>query len=347
MKNTKEVHKHNKKKLFLRIYTLIFAICLFCGVSGHALFSEAAVLTIRNHVTNDSYNYSGVSVQYEINGTPVSTNYPGIILSNGAAVGPYKELFEEVLGVTSDYIVGKSSFSISYGPHTIKMTLGNTNAIVNGVSKQMNNAPFVYSFNNTSEKYLYVPTRFVAEAFGFTYTWNATTATASIQSSNILYDGTTAITYTGSIPYFSLNGKIISSDSYPGYYFDNTALFEAKEYFHNSGMASYTYNEGSGLILLKTPERTIRLVIDSPVAYINNDAYLLDTVPRLITPPDSKTPGVYIPKQMKPSVLQVTCRISMQIRKFLLRFLQAPILSLLIRHPTARFFFLMIHTNRF
>ena len=306
MKNTKDVHTRNTKKITLRICALVFMTFLYCGISGHLIFSEAALLTVRNHVTNDSYIYSGSNVQYEINGTNVPTDFPGLILSNGAAVGPYKELFEDVLGVTSDYTPGKDNFSISYGPHTIKMTLGNTEAIVNGQKQIMNNAPFVYSFNNSSDTYLYVPTRFVTETLGFTYTWNSATATVSIQRTNIIYDGTNAVSYTGNIPYFSLNGKLVTSDTYPGYYFDNTALFDAKEYFQNSGMAVFTYREGSGLIVLKNSACTVRLVVDSPIAYINEKGYLLDTVPRLITPQGSSTPGVYVPARFVAEALGYT-----------------------------------------
>ena len=306
MKNTKEVPPQNRKKLVFRICALILLTLLYCGISGQLTFSRAALLTVHNHVTNDKYTYSGSEVQYEINGTKVSTDYPGLVLANGAAVGPYKELFEEVLGVTSDYVQGKDSFSISYGPHTIEMTLGNTEAIVNGKKQLMNNAPFVYSFNNTSDTYLYVPTRFVAETLGFSYTWNSTTSTVSIRRTNLIYDGTKAVSYTGNTPLFLLNGNPVTSDTYPGYYFDDTALFEAKEYFQNSGMATYTYNEGSGLIVFKSSSCTVRLVLDSPVAYINEKGYLLDTVPRLLTPQGASTPGVYVPARFVAEALGYT-----------------------------------------
>ena len=297
MKNTKEIHTLNTKKILLRICTLVFMTFLYFGMSGHLSFSEAALLTVHNHITNDSYQYSGLNVQYKINGTRIPTDYPGLVLSNGAAVGPYKVLFEDVLGVSCDYIEGKNTFTLTYGSQVIRMTLGNTEAVVNGVTKYMNNAPFVYSFNTSSEKYLYVPTRFVAEALGFTYNWDSISATVSIVRPNVVYDGNEAIQYSGVYPAFSANGTTVVSETYPGYIFNGEIFFSAEDYFKNTGLAAYAYAEGSGLIVLKNGEKTVRMVLDSPVAYINDTSCLLREVPRLITPKDANKAKVYVPAE--------------------------------------------------
>ena len=84
MKRTKEVHTFLTNKKMLRIVALVIVTFLYCYLSGHLHSSEAALLTVHNHVTNDSYNYSRASVQYEINGNKIPTDYPGMILSNGA-----------------------------------------------------------------------------------------------------------------------------------------------------------------------------------------------------------------------------------------------------------------------
>lgn len=297
MKNTKEVHIKNWHDFLFRIVTFVIVAFLSCGISGELYSSNAALLSIHNHITDDTYNYSRAGVRYKVNGTIISTNYPGIILSNGAAVGPCKAVFEDGLGVSCDYSDGKNTFSLQYGSIIIQMTLGNTEATVNGVKKQMNNAPFVYSFNNTSEKYLYVPTRFVAETFGFSYEWDNSTATASIVRPNMIYDNTEQIRYTGESPCFSLNGVSVVSDDYPGYVFNDIAFFSAEEYFKDTGIASYAYSEGSGLIVFVNGTRTVRMVLESPVAYINDTSYLLPEVPRLIAPTETAKAEVYVPAE--------------------------------------------------
>ncbi|MGN1084913.1 MAG: N-acetylmuramoyl-L-alanine amidase, partial [Lachnospiraceae bacterium] len=292
-RKTKELHKIWSRAV-LGAGVLFFMILggTFCRENFTA---KAAALQIHNYVTNDTYNYTGTQVTYYVDGKQLKTDYPGLVLNDGSALGPCKAVFEEGLGVVSDYKDGVKDFSLRYGPYTIQMTLGNTEAIVNGTRKIMPNAPTVYSFQGGTEKYLYVPTRFVAETFGFDYVWNSAASTSSIQRPNVIYDGNEQVNYQGITPTFSLNNRIVSEEGAPGYVFDGCALFSAEKYFKETGMASYTYSEGSGLILLKRGDTLLRLVLDSPVAYINDASYLLDTVPRLITPRDSAKAEVYVP----------------------------------------------------
>lgn len=306
MIRTKETHVHKKAKNFLRRCTFIVPVFLIGLLYAGTYKANAALLSVHNYVTDDTYNYSRAQVNYMVNGEKVATDYPGLILSNGAAVGPYQEIFEDSLGASSDYTDGKKSFTIAYGQHTIKMTLGNTEAVVNGVKKTMSNAPFVYSFNDSSEKYLYVPTRFVAETLGFEYTWNSTSSTVTIVRPNVIYDGKEPVKYSDGNPVFSLNGNAIVSPEFPGYILENTVFFSAEDYFKNTGMASYAYAEGSGLIAFQKGDCMVRLVLDSPVAYINETPYLLDAVPRLLTPYNSKNARVYVPAQFVAEALGYT-----------------------------------------
>lgn len=297
MRETKDRCKKSSWTRSCLLSGAFIIFCIFGRISSpeRIVRADAATLHIHNYVTDDSYDYTGIQVTYTVNGKTLSTDYPGLVLSNGASVGSYKEIFENELGVTSDYKEGKKTFTLFYGTQTIQMTLGNTQAVVNGKVQTMQNAPFLYSFQNSTEKYLYVPTRFVAEAFGLNYVWNSTTSTVSIDRPNVIYDGKEAINYTGISPSFSLNNHVISSGDFPGYIFDGVAFFSAEDYFEATGMASFDYAEGSGLILLKKDDVLVRLVLDSPVAYINDTSCLLDTVPRLIMPQGASEAKVYLP----------------------------------------------------
>ncbi|MCH5272136.1 MAG: N-acetylmuramoyl-L-alanine amidase [Lachnospiraceae bacterium] len=280
------------------------SLCMFLGGSfGREVFVvNAATLRVHNYVTNDTYNYTGTQVTYYVEGKQIQSDYPGLVLEDSSALGPCKEIFEQGLGVVSDYTDGAKSFSLRYGPYTIQMTLGNTKAVVNGTSKIMPNAPVVYSFQGGTKKYLYVPTRFVAEAFGFEYTWDSAASTSAIRRPNVIYDGDEQVKYQGITPSFLLNNRTINSE-FPGYVFDGCALFAAKDYFKETGIASYTYSEGSGLIVLERGDTMLRFVLDSPVAYVNDTSYLLSTVPRLITPSNSAKAEVYIPAQFAAEAL--------------------------------------------
>lgn len=295
MKKTKE--KGIFKKVFYGVLSSVFtAVLIFFGIGQASTFSaNGATLYVHNYVTDDTFQYSGNTVVYEVNGELLTSISPGLILSNGAAVGPFDAIFVDMLGAKSDYIEGKKSFTISYGTNSINMTLGNTEATVNGVKCTMNNAPFVYSFNDSTEKLLYVPTRFVAETFGYEYIWNASSSTATINKTNLIYDGKEAVKYTGASPVLLFNNKTIDTSVFPGYVFDDVVFFSAEEHIEKSGIASFTYAEGSGLIVLQSGDIMVRLVLGSPIAYINDDAHLLTTVPRQITPQGSSKSGIYVP----------------------------------------------------
>lgn len=301
MKRTKETKKQSCFIFgcFTR-YVVLFLLVLAC-VKTH--MAHAAIITIHNYVTNDSYNYSRAQVKYVVNGTAVSTDLPGLILSNGAAVGPFNEVFGNTIGATTDYVEGQRDFTIRYGSHTIKMTLGNSEAIVDGTKKLLKNAPVLYSFNEDPEKHLYVPTRCIAEAFGFEYTWTSSTSTASFSRPSVMYDGNKQVNYTGTNPIPYINGISVETELYPGYIFDDTVFFSAEDIFEANGIASVGVAEGSGLVLFKNDERTVRMVIDSPIAYINEESYILPSVPRMITPENAANPKVYVPAKFVATAL--------------------------------------------
>ncbi len=294
MKRTKD--SFNYKKMLHCILGSVCMFSLFSGVICTTSYSaNAATLFVHNYVTDDTFSYDDETVRYKVDGSLLNSAPPGLILSNGAAVGPFDEVFADTLGAKTDYVYGRTDFTVSYGPNTIEMSLGNREVSVNGTKCTMNNAPFVYSFGDSTEKHLYVPTRFVAETFGLEYTWNEVASTAIIRRSNIIYDGNERIKYSGDSPLFWLKDSPVISTEYPGYVLDNTVLFSADKHIKGSGLASFAYAEGSGLILFKTADHTVRLVLDSPVAYIDEEAYLLPAVPRLITPPAASHAAVYVP----------------------------------------------------
>lgn len=304
MRTTKDTYKNTKGTLTKYICAALFFVCSIC--IPPVTYANAALLTVHDYVNNDTYDYTKANITYYINGESIATEYPGLILSNGAAVGPFHSLFEDCLGITTDYSDDKNTFTISDGKTNVKMTLGNTEAIINGTTQVMNNAPFVYSFNNSTKKFLYVPTRFVAETFGYDYHWDSTTSTVTIQRPHTIYDGKTKLNYIGTHPNCSINGKEIVSSQFPGYFFDGTAYFSAEEIFKNNGLASYYYGEGSGLIVLQANGTMVRLVLDSPVAYINDESVLIDSVPRLITTPNAKKATIYVPGEFVAKALGYT-----------------------------------------
>lgn len=280
-----------KKAIFAGILTTSVLI----GSFFHGRFITAgAAVTIHNHVTDDTYSYNDANVSYVVNYTKVSTPYPGIITSEGSALGPCGDLFCDAIGVSCDYRDGNSSFTLTYGVTSIKMTLGSVEAFVNGKSTKMAIAPMLFSFDQSDEKVLYVPSRFVAETFGFVYTWNAQTKTSTIVKPDAVFDGNKAVSYVPASPKLLLNEKEIGLTDYPCYVLNDVVFIPAR-LLQEQGLFDYEYRESSRLVLLQYNDLLFRLVIDSPVAFVGDNSYVLESVPRLITPRGAVKADVYLP----------------------------------------------------
>lgn len=74
-----------------------------------------------------------------------------------------------------DYTAEEGSLHISKGEQTIVMTVGKTEALVNGIPLITDAAPF--QKNGT----VYIPLRFLAENLGFTVGWREETQTITIE----------------------------------------------------------------------------------------------------------------------------------------------------------------------
>lgn len=278
------------------ILVVVFSVFISPSQTAHA------ELIVHDYVTDDTYTYKNTEVSYVVNGQKISTGYPGLILSDGSAVGSFHDIFELPLGIKSSYQDGNDSFTITYQTTTLKMTLGNQTVLVNGKTQVMPQAPQLYSFQNQDKKYLYVPTRFVAEALGFTYQWDAASATSTITRPKSVFDGTTPISYSGPYPAFTVNGFQREEETYPCYVFQHTTIVPLK-YLTNTGLCSYDYREEEKLIVLTRNDVMVRFVIDSPIAYINDTLHVLSTVPRMITPYDVTKPEIYLPAEFTLSAL--------------------------------------------
>lgn len=300
--------KQNTKEFYTFYHRIVKYIAVFLFVllfSSGVFFSraEAASLRIHNYVTNDTYDYTDTQISYRIGGTPVSLTYPGILSGNGSALGPCEELFSDTLGITMEFNELSQTVLLTYGSDKLQMTLGNSQAYINGKSVLMPCAPALYSFSDTKEKYVYVPSRFVAETFGFTYSWDSTTATSTITRTSGIYDGNRLLQYNDVSPELKVRSYTVNTNQYPVYLFENQ-VFVSVNHFKDNGLAAFSYSEGSGLILMKKGDVLLKMVLDSPIAYINGTPQLLPAVPRLITPAEQTKPQVYVPAMFVAKALE-------------------------------------------
>lgn len=128
------------------------------------------------------------NVTVTVNGQTMTFDQPPVMRGNRVFV-PMRAIFER-LGSTVVYSNG--NINAQGNGHSVHLTMGSTQAMINGQSYTMDVAPF--SIAGRTE----VPLRFVAQALGATVNWNSNTSTVAINTSG----GST--TYTPTNTAFSL-----------------------------------------------------------------------------------------------------------------------------------------------
>ena len=166
----------NCKKWFTKLLTYILIAILFSSVFQTADKVFASELSFYNYNTKANVNYTGKQVSYIYNNKKVALTYPGIII-NGIALADYEELFVKELGLTA--VMSNKDITFTDGEKELVLTLDSKTVKLNGISQNMSVAPIKLEFQNGTVKY-YVPTRFVAEAFGYNYVWNSQTSEVKI-----------------------------------------------------------------------------------------------------------------------------------------------------------------------
>lgn len=283
--------KIRKLKLFITGLMLILVSFIIPFKTKSAYASE---LRIHDYATGDIYSYTNDEVKYKINDTEVSLETPGIITPEGSAIGPCEQLFEDCFGIFCTVSDDGNQILLQYNATRIQMTIGSLEAFVNGSRVMMAICPTYLSFNDSAQKYLYVPSRFVAETFGFTYTWNASLRTSTISRPDATYDGTKPIIEERCFTEVSVNNISYDCKDYPCYLFQNE-LYIPLRLLEDNYLAVTEYNKADSKITIKNASGIFRLYSESPVAYCNDDSVLLSDVPRMITPRNQVTAECYIP----------------------------------------------------
>ncbi|HKE36147.1 MAG TPA: copper amine oxidase N-terminal domain-containing protein [Candidatus Baltobacteraceae bacterium] len=109
-----------------------------------------------------------------VNGQTMSFDQPPIV-RNGRVFVPLRGVFEQ-LGASVVYANGQ--INATGNGRTISLTIGSTQATVNGQSQILDVAPFLVGSRTL------VPLRFIAQSLGATVDWNDSTSTVTITGGN-------------------------------------------------------------------------------------------------------------------------------------------------------------------
>lgn len=273
-------------------YILILMIFLMEFQYVHTAY--AATLRYYNFSTGSTVNYTGKQVIYTYNSRELPLSYPGIII-NGTALADFEELFVNELGLQAS--LEGNDITFTDGTTVLKITLDSKKAIVNGESKSMNVAPIKISFDG-NVKY-YVPTRFIAEAFGYSYVWISSSSTAKITKTLYLTVGENDISYNGTL--YSVNYKEQTIPlAIPVIYYNGAVLAPAKTVFEAAGCA---FEETSQSIRITKGNISICMELNNKTTVINEKKFIMNIPPVQITEKSTGVSSVYVPLEFVAEML--------------------------------------------
>lgn len=261
----------------------------------------AATLPFYNITTNTGENYTGKQVIYTYNGRQLPLTYPGILV-NGTALADCEELFAKELGL--QVTISDKTILITDGTTLVQLTLGSKTALVNGLPQTMNVMPVQILFND-SIKY-YVPTRFIAETFGFSYVWVSSTSTVKITKTLYLSVNNNNMTYNGAFYSACYEDQRIPLEL-PVLYYDGAVYAPAKKIFEAAGCI---YEESDSTIVITRGDIALRLETNNKTSYINGKKIIMGNAPVQITDSEKQSSYYYVPLEFTAEMLgfQLTYR---------------------------------------
>lgn len=168
-----------QKKIALHIITIIVAL-LFVLAFQKPVIAKASHRLV-NYTSNSAYEYTLAEVKYVYNGSEIDLgNNIGYLSESGSAMGPLVDIFQKSLGLPCEYNISDGTITLSSNSVIISFKIGSKNALVNGKSVTMTEAPVIVKLDDNSSK-IYVPTRFMASNLGYAYNWSKETSTVTIE----------------------------------------------------------------------------------------------------------------------------------------------------------------------
>ena len=277
----------NYKGWLKRVLKLLLIITIFCSEFQTVNQVFASELTFYNHNTKSNVKYTGKQISYICNNKIIDLSYPGIILS-GTALVDYEELFVKELGLTAK--IDNKKIIFTNETTELVLTLGSKTVKLNGKSQTMSVAPVKLEFKDGTIKY-YVPTRFVAETFGYNYVYNSKTSEAkitetlrlSINEKTILYSDTLYSVYYKK-QLLPLDKKIIS--------YKNTVYAPANLLFN---ALDCEYKEENGQLTVSKDDILLQMKADSCNISVNDVPFHMETAPISLAIGKDSEPKMYIP----------------------------------------------------
>ncbi|MDF2804303.1 MAG: hypothetical protein K0S61_4208 [Anaerocolumna sp.] len=262
-----------------------------------AQVSAASKLNLYLYSTKKSITYTGTHAKYHYDGKVIDMKKtPGVII-DGTSLASFLDVFvNSEIGMDYSYNKSKGTLTLSQNGKIMVLTEGSKTAVVDGKKVTMSLAPTRIAFKDVKLTKLMVPVRFVAESFGYVYSWNSSTLIGSITKPLHLYYNNKTVDYTGTWGSVVVDNMEVDVSDLPSIIMNNTALVQASKVFATSSVnASYSYDEFTNILTLSNDTTTVKLTMGSKTAVVNGKSRLMDSAPLVITNLDTNTSCVMVP----------------------------------------------------
>lgn len=286
---------HKKTKIILNICFLMIA-CVLPGIKVNA---EA--LQIR--YGGKDYSYASAQAAASLEGKPINLKGTPGVLINDTCMLPVADVFRTALGTSYQYDSAAKELILSQNDITLKMTLNSKTAYINGVKVTCDVAPLQIKFIKAGKTKIYVPARFVAEALGYSYTWNSKTKASEMKNPFIIKYNGTWVVYKGTQGKVNFDGKEIKLSGMPSLILDNTALLRASTVFKTGLGAEYTYDSATKKVTLAKDGNTVEMTINSKTALVNGAPKTMATSARVVYNKATNKSFIMVPGQFVASSL--------------------------------------------
>lgn len=247
----------------------LFLIALQCNINDTQTVL-AANLKYFDTSSNSFVTYSGNQLKYTYNNFDVSLSQPGILI-DGTSLADYQELFVNELGITA-YHTG-NDILFSDNKINVLLSINSKTAWVNGTEQKINVAPVMVHAGD--EIKYYVPTRFLAETFGFEYLWVSSSNTVKISKPFSCSVNGSAITNNIDFYKISYNNNVISTEI-PVFNYNSTAIVPLKQIFEAAGC---DYYEDTKNIIISKNSLKLTLEKNSKITYLNSTKIIAEDIP--------------------------------------------------------------------
>lgn len=302
--NRKNTYGHAGKtaRHVMRVSVMICMIIVLAAgmITPFAITAQAASgLKIRYH--QKTRTYTGTKLTAVLDGKSVNLhNTPGLSLKNNKGTTIYMlsvaDVFVSGCGVSYSYKNQKITLK-KFGK-TIRMTLNSKTAYVNNKKVQLEYPPTFVKFYNVNKTKLYVPARFVATTFGYTYDYvrtSSTRVTVKMTTPDYLkYDGKW-VKYTKTKAKLSFDGAGVNVSDMYCVVIDSNFYMQAKAFAKAQIGGSYHYSASTKKVTITFGEKTLVMKAGSRNAELNGKKVTLNKPVRLVTNGKTNKEFVMVP----------------------------------------------------